>query len=349
MQDDQDKLLNSLIGMTSQRDQDALTVNLVTVLAEYVPVVRVSFYQPSNEKIEHSLEQTIHLDVHENNDGKQEYIWQKEPQFISTPENILTVIKEKEYICSDNKQNACLIAPVIRAGEVVGVLFVESKQSLSDYLSLLRGITKIYENILFILTEGERDTLTSLRNRRTFDKQLNKLLLRQNIVRNRQYKLAYTERRQPKQESVTWLVALDIDHFKRINDGFGHLYGDEVLLLLSHLMREAFRDTDLLFRFGGEEFVIILTATEENTHLVLDRFRNNIACYNFPQIGKVTLSIGYAQIKSDDFPPEILDKADKALYFAKQHGRNQVHCFEQLINAGKLVENKFISNESELF
>ena len=102
-------------------------------------------------------------------------------------------------------------------------------------------------------------------------------------------------------------------------------------------MRACFRRGDVLFRFGGEEFVILFGATEQATvHAVLERFRRRIAEHVFPQVGSVTVSIGYAGVGRHDYPASALDRADKALYFAKQHGRNGTYGYENLSTRGLL-------------
>ena len=135
-------------------------------------------------------------------------------------------------------------------------------------------------------------------------------------------------------------MILDIDFFKRVNDEYGHVAGDEVLLRLSQKMKQDFRYTDLLFRFGGEEFVIILEPIPSAmAQATLERFRKNIAEYQFPLVGATTVSIGYAKITENDFPATILGYADKALYFGKEHGRNCVYNYEALIESGELGES----------
>ena len=349
MQTEQEKLLQSIIKITSQCDQDSLECNLVTALAELMPIKHASLYRCINENIDYLIEETLCLDFQKDNLFELKQFRQRETRIIETTEKLLQCLQTKKSDWSESDHGTWFLAPIMRANTVAGIILLESDQQLSGYHSLLNSVIRIYENYLFVLIEGELDTLTGLRNRRTFDKQLGKLLTTNDIAGHKKIKSNNDdERRQLIQKSANWLVSIDIDHFKRINDNFGHLYGDEVLLLLSQLMKKTFRDTDLLFRFGGEEFVIILTSTtEKNAFFALERFRHIIAEYNFPQIEQVTLSIGYVQINSDDFPVTILDKADKALYFAKQHGRNQVCCYENLISQGKLQE--VITHETELF
>jgi diguanylate cyclase (GGDEF)-like protein len=107
------------------------------------------------------------------------------------------------------------------------------------------------------------------------------------------------------------------------------LYGDEVLLLFSQMMEKHFRYNDFLFRFGGEEFVVILNLVDqENAEWVFERFRQRIGEFEFPTVGRVTVSIGVTHIDSAIMPSTILDRADKALYYAKSNGRNQVVIYE---------------------
>ena len=142
----------------------------------------------------------------------------------------------------------------------------------------------------------------------------------------------------------------DIDCFKRINDNWGHLYGDEVLLLVAQLMQAHFRDNDFLFRFGGEEFVIILNATtKERALMAFDRFRTAMAEYSFPQIGQVTISIGVIEMDPSIFTATLLDRADKALYHAKRNGRNQTWEYGELLEKGLVEEKEITFGDVEFF
>jgi diguanylate cyclase (GGDEF)-like protein len=130
---------------------------------------------------------------------------------------------------------------------------------------------------------------------------------------------------------------VDVDHFKRVNDSFGHLFGDEVLLRMGELMRKTFRGGDRLFRFGGEEFVVILNAADEKLAAAsFNRFRISVENHEFPQVGQVTCSIGFTAVSAMDVPTDVVGRADEALYFAKEHGRNQVCCYEQLVAEGAI-------------
>lgn len=143
---------------------------------------------------------------------------------------------------------------------------------------------------------------------------------------------------------------LDIDHFKHVNDEYGHLYGDEVLTLMSRLMVQAFRREDLLFRYGGEEFAVVLANADlEIAASVLERFRRKVEAYAFPQIGHKTVSIGFAAMGAEFGAEKVVLCADRALYYAKKNGRNQSHCYEALVAAKKLEPVAQVTGDIELF
>jgi len=141
-------------------------------------------------------------------------------------------------------------------------------------------------------------------------------------------------------ESYTYLAMLDIDHFKLVNDNFGHLYGDDVLIIFANQMRKIFSQERSLYRFGGEEFVVLLNGNKAEVESLLDKFRKSIEEYAFPQVGKVTVSIGAAKVELKSAASELVDRADKALYYAKEHGRNKVFCYEELLSSGEIDDTK---------
>ena len=141
------------------------------------------------------------------------------------------------------------------------------------------------------------------------------------------------------QLSRNWLGVIDIDHFKRVNDSFGHLIGDEVLLLLSRLMRSTFRYHDRLYRFGGEEFVVLMrSASADAAALAFERLRSNVERFVFPRVGRITVSVGFTQVRPDDTPASAFERADRAVYHAKQSGRNRVTSHAALVADGTLSE-----------
>lgn len=121
------------------------------------------------------------------------------------------------------------------------------------------------------------------------------------------------------------IILVDLDHFKRVNDEFGHSVGDDVLVSMAALLRQVSRDTDILGRWGGEEFLLICTDTSLAGALMLaERLRSLIAGFNFPQVGSKTASFGVSCYRDGDDARSMLIRADVALYRAKECGRNQV-------------------------
>ena len=152
--------------------------------------------------------------------------------------------------------------------------------------------------------EAMTDPLTGLYNRRGFYEQLT-------YIKNLKNQCA---------------IAVDIDHFKAINDRFGHSTGDDVLVHTADLLRLTCRKEDVISRFGGEEFVILLTETTlAGSAAIAERIRQVISATEFSEAGHLTVSIGVAGLKDYEGDYErLLMAADSALYQAKRQGRNRV-------------------------
>ena len=226
-----------------------------------------------------------------------------------------------------------------------GLLVIEAASPLAPReIDLVQGILGILRNHLALLDYGELDSLTGLLNRKTFESHFDKL--RQRVGGSRENHPDGSDRTAAE---PSWLALIDIDRFKSINDGYGHLFGDEVLLLVSQLMKRSFRGADQLFRFGGEEFVVLLDqASEPGAQIVLERLRATIGGYEFPQVGHVTISVGYTRIDPRDVSTTCVERADAALYYAKSHGRDNVQNCEALIAAGAITA-KCNDGDVELF
>lgn len=121
------------------------------------------------------------------------------------------------------------------------------------------------------------------------------------------------------------VILIDVDFFKKVNDTFGHQIGDEVLKGLSSIMKSCIRSTDILGRWGGEEFMIISPSTNiDGAFTLSESIRSKIEETTFKTVNRVTVSVGIAQINSDLDEKSIITKADKALYKAKKNGRNRI-------------------------
>jgi len=174
------------------------------------------------------------------------------------------------------------------------------------------ALAKQAQKITVYLNEARTDVLTGLPNRRVFDEDLS-----QRNAEFQRYGVTYT------------LVLFDIDYFKKFNDQHGHLVGDEVLRAVSQKLGESLRDTDLLARFGGEEFAALLTVTPARSgQIAAERARRlveNSTFYFDGQPLKVTVSCGLAEPVDGEATIDLLRRADAALYASKHAGRNCSH------------------------
>ena len=346
-----DEILKSVIKITKHKDLDSLEYSLVATLAEIIPVSQICVLKTFSAESEHGIEEILCLTILKTKDSGPHYKWSTESQIVDSDADLDDCIANNKPSTHSLDVDSCrILIPIGHDNTAIGAISLYGTQEILSSLDLVKGFIKIYENYQIILDESEHDKLTGLFNRSTFDKKLGRLLKIQSERNNEFAESGQSEKRhEPTTESHTWLVVLDFDGFKQINDTYGHSYGDEVLLILSQKMKQCFRKKDLLFRFGGDEFVIILEpVTLNEAQDVLERFRFTVANHEFPQVGKITISTGFAKICDKDYPPNILEKADKALYFAKENGRNCIHNYEALISDGKLQEQK-TSGSIDLF
>ncbi len=136
------------------------------------------------------------------------------------------------------------------------------------------------------------------------------------------YEKEFTHKRQDR--DLTFII-LDIDHFKNVNDTYGHKIGDIILIEFADKIKDTIRAEDMLFRIGGEEFVLLLPHTNiENGIKTAEKIRKAIEDNDFTSVGKITCTIGVAQMTQDDTKASLYERADKNLYKAKKEGRNRV-------------------------
>lgn len=237
-----------------------------------------------------------------------------------------------------------------RNSEQFVVIHLSQKASKAQSY-VLSGMLSIYTNFLSLLNESQTDELTGLANRKTFDSAISKVF--DNLPES--YDEIDNERRElgvdsTKSANRFWLAIVDIDHFKQVNDRFGHLYGDEILIHLAQIIRSSFRRQDLQFRFGGEEFVILLSGeNEEVCENVLERFRLNVEEYDFPSVNNITVSIGVVEFKRSVFHKTSFDHADQALYYSKNNDRNRITFYEDMVTRGEAKEATIEEGDIDLF
>jgi len=221
----------------------------------------------------------------------------------------LEFVKKRHYkrvvVVDDNGK----ISGIITQKELISltysrwaVLMKEYQNELSEINVMLKNQNVKYE------TMASTDFLTGLYNRSKF---------------TQLYLSAYQTMIQRHNDMS--LILLDIDFFKNVNDNFGHNLGDKVLIQISHILLRTLRNIDVVCRWGGEEFIVLLpTADIENATILAEKIRSNIEEFDIDVVGHVSASFGVSQVKEGDNMNEAVQRADEALYLAKDSGRNCV-------------------------
>jgi diguanylate cyclase (GGDEF)-like protein len=182
-------------------------------------------------------------------------------------------------------------------------------------IAALRAKHRQMEEAIRELTRvASTDELTGLRNRRRFGEDLAAAC-------------AFASR----DGSPLSLIMLDVDHFKSYNDSFGHIAGDRILCIFAEILNQISRQNDIVARFGGEEFTVLLPATDRLGAIEAgERQRQALESYDWP-LRPISASLGIATLDGTGFTPiRLLDQADRALYRSKRDGRNRVTHFDDL-------------------
>ena len=227
-----------------------------------------------------------------------------------------------------------LVVPIQRSGQLMGAMELylnEWRELNEDQADLLNGVASqaaiaISHAQLFQAQEETAltDELTKLPNRRALAQRF----------------LQETQRARRHHSALSFLM-IDLDHFKQVNDTYGHLNGDAVLAELASILSNGLRESDVCARYGGEEFALILPETTESGARVLaERIRAKVASATFPGGLKLTISVGVAATEEPSIYTQLIDRADQALYAAKQGGRNQVRAADMRGPAPKPHQTK---------
>lgn len=198
---------------------------------------------------------------------------------------------------------------VIAQKELISLTYSRWAMLMKEYQEELHEINHILENKnREYETLASTDALTGLYNRYKFSEL---------------YLSSYTAMTQRHNEMS--IILLDIDFFKAVNDNYGHNTGDQVLIQIAHALLKTLRNIDIVCRWGGEEFLVLLpTANLDNASMLAENLRKYIEKLDLDTVGNVTVSIGVAEVKEGEDMSSVIDRADGALYLAKNSGRNCV-------------------------
>ena len=255
-------------------------------------------------------------------EGEFKLVWPKACKDERIYEVLKELTPETEYILTNNDKIGAF--PLISEGEITGCIVARStldKLSKRD-ISYLEQLTRqsaitisranAYSKVLQYAT---LDALTNLNNRRQFETRLKQ-------------EIAITKR----QNNPLCAMMIDIDFFKKVNDTYGHASGDEVLRTVASVIKAQLRESDIPARYGGEEFAVLLPYTHiDEAKIVGERLRKAVeeTTVSLDNLNiNVTISMGLAEFRQDESGEELFAQADKALYKAKESGRNRVVCAE---------------------
>lgn len=343
-------LLGKLGKLTAIRDLELLEQSLLKTLGPLLGVLDTALYRTDetlnvDRVLYHHRSKTLDIDgvarVVESIEEATN-LQDLPPEVIALTDNVRLLGKP----CTRKSGDQLIVAyPLFGGADICGYFVFQRDREVSPVEDMtIRGVLEVFSNYYALLDVSQRDRLTGLLNRQALENSFDRIW---NALSQPVFSSA-KESRRSKPARNYWLAVIDIDHFKTVNDSFGHIVGDEVLLLVSRLLGEAFRTSDLLYRYGGEEFVAIIAADDALLAAqVFERVRKMIEERSFPRIDKLTISIGYVRADPNILPQEVLGRADRSLYAAKNQGRNRVCQYEDLIQQGIFEEAAY--GDAELF
>lgn len=335
-------ILDHLSGLTSQKDFELLTFSLLKSIIGLFPKVRVQTISVSQDN------RLVRLFKYTNDDLD---VTVDDITLDSRVKDALLKVHKSslnEYHEKFEKQSLAIFM-LTEDRIITNYLLIALPRPFTQSDSyLITGVLEIYRNFSSLLIHAQTDELTGLSNRKAFETAIGRVYESQRIgqVNPELEKRCSSQDRNERY----WMCAIDIDHFKDVNDNYGHLFGDEVLIRLAQVMRTEFRLDDLLFRFGGEEFIALIEAADRDTaESALERFRRTVETTLFSKIGSITVSIGIVEIDPNIFHMTLMDYADQALYYSKQNGRNRITFFEDLRDKGLARLETFEEGSVDLF
>jgi len=344
-------LLSKLGKLTAIRDTELLEQSLLKTLGPQLGVLNTSLYRTDED---FALARVIHYHRSKEIDASGvSRVVERIEEVLNVPDLPAEIESLTENVrllgrpCTRRVGSELVIAyPLFGDSEICGYFVFQRDHEVSPTEdTIIRGVLEVFSNYYALLDVSLRDRLTGLFNRQALENSFDRLWTALGRP------VSYSEQADGRRAAPTnryWLAVIDIDYFKQINDVHGHIVGDEILLLASRLMCNTFRSSDLLYRYGGEEFVAIVSAeSDEVARAIFERVRQTIEAHAFPRVDGLTISIGYCRANPDFLPQEVLARADRSLYEAKRQGRNRVCEYEELVRSGVFKEIAY--GDSELF
>ena len=340
-------LIDHLIKLTDHRERDLLELTLSKALIDLVPIQRVVVARVvSEEGVRRWLEVTT-LDA--KGGGKVVDPLRVDFQTLPTLEDqrdrwrCLQSRELLEIAWAGEEGPRISYAPLYSdGGDDEGIVEIHSGSAMArGQLEVVRDLLHVYRNMYSLLAYSDRDPLTGLLNRQSLDDTFYSAVLDElgeGATANGRDVSAPVLPGQERRHRVPpnyWLGTISVDNFGMINDKSGHLIAEEVLILVARIVNNTFRTYDRLFRLGGEQFAVLMHCPDEALVVAaFERFRANMEKFNFPQVGRVTACAGFTRVSAEDSPSTALERAERAVDYAQQNGRNKVVSHPELIRKG---------------
>lgn len=220
----------------------------------------------------------------------------------------LDFLKQRSYkriVVVDDKNT---ILGIITQHDLISRTYMKWSQLVNEHFHQFQELTQILEQKnKHLVTLATKDALTSVSNRHMFAEQFAK-----ECANTKRYKTSLS------------LVMMDLDHFKQVNDLYGHNVGDYVLKTFASIVSGLIREADIFARWGGEEFILLLRHTScFEAYTAAEKIRKAVEIFSFDEVGHVTCSLGVTNVQENDTLESAIERADRALYVAKHQGRNQ--------------------------
>ncbi len=337
-----------IIKLTDHRDRDLLELTLAKALIDLLPIQRVVVARVvSEEGIKRWLEITT-LD----HKGGGKVVDPLRVDFQALPLlddnrqrfNCLLARERVEFAWAGEDGPRINYLPLFAESrlEEEGVIEIHSGFALGEaQMEAIHDVLHVFRNMYNLLAYSDRDALTGLLNRKSLDDTFYSAVLEEMDDAQDAHSKALEQTAAPGHERRHrvppnyWLGTISVDNFGIIGDKSGHLIAEEVLLLVARIMNNTFRTYDRLYRFGQEQFAVLMHCPDEALVLAaFERFRANMEKFNFPQVGRVTASAGFTRITADDSPSTALERAERAVDYAQHNGYNKVFSHADLVRKG---------------
>lgn len=340
-------LIDHIIKLTDYRDRDLLELTLSKALISVLPIQRIVIARVMSQDGEKRWLEVARLDA--KGGGKLVDPMHVDFQTLARLEDAPDRLKclqqrdalEIAWAGEDGPRIHMLPLFSDSRHDDEGVIEVHAEAALTpEQLHVIEQLRRVYRNMYSLLEYSDRDALTGLLNRKSLDDAFYSAVLEEldgltGVLTPSAVPRGLAQDRRHRVPVNYWLGSAVIDNFASINDAQGHLIAEEVLLLVARIMNNTFRTYDRIYRFGGEHFGVLMHCPDEALVLAaFERFRANVEKFNFPQVGRVTVSCGFTSVLADDSPSSALEKTERAVDFAQRSGRNRVCSHVGLVRRG---------------